>query len=99
MFLATDVAFDDPQSFAADPAQILPGMRVVGPEGGSVAIIDQVRGASTIEVSCDDCHHVIPLGWITDVTGGIVRLDRPLSEARRRWSVEAPMGPEVRSRG
>ena len=65
-------------------------MTVVGSDGEHVGIVDHVAEGGQIKLTKTDPdaggeHHYLPLDWVTGITGGQVRLNRPGAEAKQQW--------------
>jgi hypothetical protein len=51
-----------------------------------------MEGPKTIKLKKDKTgqHHYIPVGWVTSIEGGKVKVDRPGDQAMQEWSKTPP---------
>ncbi len=72
-----------------DGSQIREHMEVVSSDGHHVGRVDHVQG-NDVELAKFDFgaglkHHLIPMSWISKVTGNEVRISKTADDAKASW--------------
>lgn len=73
-----------------DAKQIPEHAKVVGLDGKHVGTVDHVDGAEIKLTKSDPdaggLHHYIPVDFVHEVEGDVVKLNKPADEVMREWS-------------
>lgn len=72
--------------------QIENHMPVVCTDGTELGKVDRLEGDISIKLTRDENgqHHWIPIGWVTNVENGEVKIDRSVAHAKDEWADSNP---------